>query len=103
MYNIPFSFVLEEEVDEQLFAKAFQCLITRHESLRTIFTEDSDGEPFQVILEPEQSGFTLSCIDLRSSNSAEKEVTELMAQQTAQAFDLTTGPLMRAALVRIEE
>jgi hypothetical protein len=57
VYNIPLSFVLEGELDEQLFHNIFFSLITRHESLRTIFTEDSDGEPRQVILEPEHSGF----------------------------------------------
>ncbi|HEY0066041.1 MAG TPA: amino acid adenylation domain-containing protein, partial [Flavisolibacter sp.] len=103
VYNIPLSFVLEGEVNEQLFSQAFHSLITRHESLRTTFTEDSEGEPRQVILQPEHSGFSLSCIDLRHSSNAEKEVKELMARYNAEAFNLTTGPLMRAALVRVEE
>jgi tyrocidine synthetase-3 len=103
VYNIPISFVLEGVVDEQLFHRSFYLLITRHESLRTIFTKDGKGEPCQVILEPEQAGFTLCCIDLRHSGDAENEVKELMTRYNAQAFDLTTGPLMRVALVRIEE
>ena len=102
-YNIPLSFLLEGEVNEQLFARAFHGLITRHESLRTIFLQDSEGEPRQVILEPERSGFHLFFLDLRHSNDAGMEVKELMARQNAEAFDLRTGPLMRAALVRTGE
>ncbi|HEY0066232.1 MAG TPA: condensation domain-containing protein, partial [Flavisolibacter sp.] len=103
VYNIPLSFVLEGEVNEQLFHKTFHSLITCHESLRTIFTEDSDGEPFQVILEPEYSGFNLSCMDLRRSSDAQQGVKELMTRYNTQVFNPGTGPLMRAALVRVEE
>jgi amino acid adenylation domain-containing protein len=102
-YNIPLSFLLQGEVNEQIFARAFHSLIARHESLRTIFPEDSKGEPGQVILEPERSGFHLSLFDLRESSDADGEVRKLIAQQDAQAFNLRTGPLMRAALVRMEE
>lgn len=102
-YNIPLSFLLEGEVNEQLFARAFHSLITRHESLRTIFTEDSNGEPRQLILEPGRSGFRLSSFDLRHSNNADREAEELIARQNAEAFNLSTGPLMRAALIRIGE
>jgi amino acid adenylation domain-containing protein len=102
VYNIPLSFMLEGEVNEELFSHAFYRLISRHESLRTIFTEDNDGEPYQVILEPEHSGFALSRVDLRNSSNAESELKELIARQNAQPFDLRTGPLMRAVLVRME-
>jgi amino acid adenylation domain-containing protein/non-ribosomal peptide synthase protein (TIGR01720 family) len=103
VYNIPFSFTLEGEVYEEIFRKTFHSLITRHESLRTVFTEDAEGEPRQVILQPEHSGFSLSCVDLRNSSDVEKDVQELIARSNTEAFPLRTGPLMRAVLIRVEE
>ena len=42
-YNIPGTYIFEGRLDTAALALAFEQLIARHESLRTVFTEDEQG------------------------------------------------------------
>ena len=53
---------LTGELDQQALQQSFQTLVTRHESLRTIFRATEDGLPQQIIA-PEVE-FKLTMIDL---------------------------------------
>ncbi|SFF13415.1 HxxPF-repeated domain-containing protein, partial [Chitinophaga sp. CF118] len=92
-YNMPGVFVFEGELDLALLEYAFDELIARHESLRTIFREDEQGEVRQVILDT--VNFNL---DVREQSS---DINNLIHEATAGGFDLSTGPLLRAGLYRI--
>ncbi|HCV39432.1 MAG TPA: non-ribosomal peptide synthetase, partial [Pseudomonas sp.] len=60
-YNIPAGLHLRGELDEAALEAAFQALVARHESLRTVFSE-ADGQALQRVL-PEQP-FTLRRLGL---------------------------------------
>jgi hypothetical protein len=49
-YNIPGVYIFEGELNEDALNKAFEKLIERHESLRTSFRPDENGEIRQFIL-----------------------------------------------------
>ncbi|WP_432125271.1 amino acid adenylation domain-containing protein, partial [Streptomyces sp. C10-9-1] len=59
-YNVPFAVRLRGAVDTRALRAAIDDLITRHEVLRTVYTE-TDGEPRQTVLAPEdtETPFTL--------------------------------------------
>ncbi|MCP5854316.1 condensation domain-containing protein, partial [Klebsiella pneumoniae] len=61
-YNIPAGLHLRGELDEAALDAAFQALVARHESLRTVFSEEH-GQALQRIL-PRQA-FTLRHLDLQ--------------------------------------
>jgi hypothetical protein len=72
----------------------------RHEVLRTYFVE-IQGEAAQAVRAPDQS--MLSIVDLEHLSPTEREtLAPLLAREEAQhAFDLATGPMLRARLVRL--
>src|SRR5262249_12073575 len=74
----------------------------RHEILRTTFTT-IDGQPVQVIA-PE-SHFTLPLSDLGQLPPAERntEAQRLAREEAQLPFDLSTGPLVRARLLRLSK
>ncbi|MDQ0024400.1 amino acid adenylation domain-containing protein [Variovorax paradoxus] len=71
-------------------------LVMRHESLRTVFSATADGHAEQWI-KPSGS-VPLAMIDLRGER--EEQLTEATRRLKAEPFDLTQGPLLRAALIR---
>ncbi|HEX5886576.1 MAG TPA: amino acid adenylation domain-containing protein, partial [Pyrinomonadaceae bacterium] len=102
LYNIHDAWRLEGSLDTTAFARSLDELVTRHESLRTHF-EDNYGEPIQVILPP--SPFPLTVDDLSGVEPAEQQarLNELLESEAEQPFDLTTGPLLRVRVIRLDE
>ncbi|MEC4875789.1 non-ribosomal peptide synthetase [Pseudomonas sp. NC26] len=97
-YNIPAGLHLRGELDPAALDAAFQALVARHESLRTVFSED-DGQALQRILPA--LPFTLHRLDLEGVPA-----TDVAARREAHAqqpFDLTQGPLLRVTLVRLDD
>src|SRR4029077_17676339 len=77
-------------------------IVRRHEILRTTFTVP-DGGPVQVV--SSSSRLTLQLDDLRSLAPDERRsvVLQRAAEEPRRPFDLCRGPLIRGALLRLEE
>jgi non-ribosomal peptide synthetase component F len=82
--------------------QAINQIIRRHEALRTIFP-DVEGWPTQVIL-PEQP-ITLLVTDLSALPKSKAKVAQhrLASAEAERSFDLSTGPLIRAGVRRMNE
>src|SRR6266702_128635 len=78
-------------------------IIRRHEIWRTTF-EAAAGEPIQLV-HPDPRVFPLPTTDLRKLPEAEREAeaVRLATEDAQRPFDLKTGPLMRALLVRMDD
>ncbi len=78
-------------------------IIRRHEIWRTTF-DVFDGQPAQII-HPDEPSFKLTLINLDNLPEAERgyEAARLAREDAVKAFDLKSGPLMRAMLVRLGE
>ncbi|WP_139488459.1 non-ribosomal peptide synthase/polyketide synthase [Brevibacillus dissolubilis] len=102
LYNMPSAIRLQGDLDIQAWEKSLQMLIARHESLRTTFS-DIKGQAVQVI--HSRINWSLTQIDLRDQPAEQQdaEVKCLIAEDAAQPFDLSQGPLMRASLIRLAE
>jgi amino acid adenylation domain-containing protein len=111
-YNIHVALRLGFAVDERLLARCLDDIVTRHESLRTWFAE-VDGEPLQAVLpatDP-RAHVALPLVDVAQISSGpgavgtgrtpEQVVAQLATEQARRPFDLTRGPLLRAALFRL--
>jgi amino acid adenylation domain-containing protein len=99
-YHIPIIVRIEGQLDVEAVRKTLQELVRRHESLRTTFI-NVDGEPRQRIAA--SMNIDLPLVDLSTLSEAERQV-EAVAFSSAQAqqtFDLSSGPLLRAALFRL--
>ncbi len=97
-YNMPFSEKLDDEVDIDQFEKAIFKTVEHYEVLRTQFVTDENGEPRQQILAVEGLKFEV----LRHEKMDKAEMDTLQEKDAETAFDLTQGPLIRAALFNVD-
>ncbi|OLF16234.1 hypothetical protein BU204_17860 [Actinophytocola xanthii] len=81
-------------LDEHALRRALGRLAARHEALRTTF-EVVDGRPHQV-LGPDAE------LRLRVVEAGENDLDAVLGEELARPYDLSTGPLTRALLVRLD-
>ena len=99
-YNIPIAFRLSGRFDIDVFEQTINEIVRRHEVLRTVF-KSVDGKPMQIIL-PEML-VTVACIDLEQFpyEQREQELRTLAQAEGRAPFNLSTGPLFRARVIRV--
>ncbi|SKA47945.1 amino acid adenylation domain-containing protein, partial [Chitinophaga eiseniae] len=95
-YNIPGACTFENAPDIPALEYAFTSMLSRHESLRTVFRDEGSDGIRQFILEAGSIRFRIGNEDFRE----EKDVLQKLTDFSAAPFDLTTGPLLRAGLFR---
>ncbi len=101
-YNIPLTVPLENDVEKESLENIFRQLIKRHESLRTSFLLLNDEIPVQRI--HREFKFNIEYYDLTDSpveNSAAYSPDNDILSDFVHPFDLSCGPLLRAALIRM--
>ncbi|HYR07982.1 MAG TPA: amino acid adenylation domain-containing protein, partial [Longimicrobium sp.] len=98
-YNLPNAVRMRGALDAAALERALGEIVRRHEALRTVFGE-ADGSPVQVIAP--FGGFALPVEDLSGLSEADREaaVGQRAGEEARRAFDLSAGPLFRAALLR---
>jgi amino acid adenylation domain-containing protein len=101
-YNIGTAVRLRGALNVAALRQSLDEVLRRHSSLRTSFRMD-DGQAVQVIAPPRP--LDLRRVDLADLTETEREAESLkIATEEAQLpFDLTSGPLLRATLVRLGE
>ena len=101
-YNIPGAFELSGKADTDKLQEAYRHLIARHESLRTSFFENAEGNLRQRITPSEEVSAEVQVHDLNTSDIRRLEVAELLDHFYHHAFDLSKVPLFRMSLLRLE-
>jgi amino acid adenylation domain-containing protein len=98
-YNMPGVYRFSGKIDVEELEASFIKLISRHEILRTVFKEDAQGQVCQYIQSVAEHGFKLNYVDY-STLSDQAEKVHLYIQDIEKSFDLSQGPLLRAALIQ---
>lgn len=101
-YNVGGMARLRGVLDVVRFEAALQALILRHETLRTTFPS-IDGVARQQV--HTQTGVRMAWKDFTALDAEVREwqVQQLADDEAHQPFDLETGPLLRACLVKTAE
>ena len=101
-YNSVGAIRLTGELDAAACRQALHSLVFRHEALRTRF-EERDGITVQVIGDTAAPDW--SEIDLGAIPAVEREdyLAAHLRAFASQSFDLVSGPLVRAELVRVDD
>ena len=104
-YNIHQVVRLEGNLSEVAFIKAYKNLLTRHEVLRTAFTEDAEGNPRQLLLQITDEKFNIRIEDYIHYSQEEKDskIKNYVSEEISRGFSLEEGPLMRCSLLRETE
>ena len=98
-YNMPGAIRISGGLNVEILEQSFTRIIERHENLRTVF-QTQDGKPVQIIKEPEY--FHIPVTDLGNSEDKESEAREIAIAEANNPFNLSTGPLLRAKLIKLE-
>jgi len=101
-YHIPVIFRIRGRLDVPALERVIDEIVRRHESLRTTFHVVS-GEAVQVISSPRHLPLPLINLSDLPEERREAEAVLLSTEQVQLKFDLTTGPLVRARLLRLSE
>ncbi|WP_276483898.1 non-ribosomal peptide synthetase [Paraflavitalea pollutisoli] len=100
-YHMARAYRLQGMINEQAFEAAFVQLLARHESLRTAFRENEEGEIRQWIQPLSDCGFVFLHRDLSSREDGETVLAAALQQMATLPFDFANGPLIRAGLFRL--
>ncbi|MCA1298760.1 non-ribosomal peptide synthetase/type I polyketide synthase [Stappia indica] len=95
-FNESFSLTLEGPLDEAAFRTALDTVIARHDALHIRFARDGSG--FEFIPD---FALELPLVDLSGKEDPEVARLDLVAREAHIPFDLTHGPLVRGALLRL--
>ena len=97
-YNVALDIRLTGPLDIPALQGSLDELVRRHESLRTVFRLEN-GQPSQVVLPA--TPLLISRSDLRSlaPEARPTERKNIASNEAEQAFQLATGPLLRARLM----
>ncbi|MGB5977613.1 MAG: amino acid adenylation domain-containing protein, partial [Cyclobacteriaceae bacterium] len=101
-FNIPLALNIHGPLDKIAFSRAFDDIVARHESLRTVFIT-REGQTFQQILEATELGFSVGMTDLGPDPDARKKAAAMAEAEVNTPFDLEKGPLVRVKLITIGE
>ncbi|MEM7585919.1 MAG: amino acid adenylation domain-containing protein, partial [Acidobacteriota bacterium] len=101
-YNVPFMVCFVGDLKIAVLEGAFSEIVRRHEVLRTRFPE-SNGQPRQVILEPEP--WRIPRVDLRGLPTPVRNSTarKLAALEAGRVFDLARDALLRTVAFQVED
>jgi amino acid adenylation domain-containing protein len=101
IYNVPQALRVNGELAVEVLEASLREVIRRHEVLRTRFAL-RDGEAEQVIEEQVEFNLVVEDLSELQREAAERAVQELARAEAQQGFDLGTGPMLRAKLLRLD-
>ena len=99
-FNESIALTLTGTLDRQALDRAIERLISRHEGLRTTFSPDGKTLIISAEPRPEKSFHDLSSLPRKEQTL---ELEQLKADAARNPFDLEKGPLIRIALIRLEQ
>jgi surfactin family lipopeptide synthetase A len=96
-YNIPLAVSVHDGLDAAALQSAFDDMIHKHESLRTIFVE-IDGEPFQRIIH--DRNIPIVTRDFSRENDPDAAALNYVVSEAHRIFSLSVYPLLRLYTVK---
>ncbi|WP_271537165.1 amino acid adenylation domain-containing protein [Bradyrhizobium sp. CCBAU 45321] len=98
-YNISATVRVRGQLQPRALQQAFDMLVARHSALRTVFRQEGE-QAEQIVHDPQPA--VLRHVIL-AGDDRERQARSLARQEASLPFDLEAGPLMRAALLTLDE
>ena len=100
LYNIPRTLRLKGALKAEPLERALNEIVRRHESQRTTFAV-KDGHPIQMIASSMTIPLVIEDLTGFPESGREEEARRIAMDEATRPFNLATGPLLRASLVRL--
>jgi amino acid adenylation domain-containing protein len=102
-FNILVKHRMEGNVSYNAIHYSINKIVQRHQSLRTIFRKNKNGEPVQIVLNELDIDLPLDDISMYSESEKKTVCEKIIFDESQFIFDLENGPLIRAKLICINE
>jgi surfactin family lipopeptide synthetase A len=102
LYTVPLVLSVDGPLDVPALAASLQALVQRHPSLRTLLVAGDDG-PRQVIVPDMVVPLEFDDLLQLPAGSRQTEADLRMEHEVRRPFELASGPLIRARLLRLAE
>jgi amino acid adenylation domain-containing protein len=99
-YNVPFFARLTGRLDVAVLERGLRAIVQRHEALRTTFAE-VDGQPVQCIAPEPVLRLWVEDVAGPTDDARQATLAKRAQEEAQRPFDLRTGPLVRAKLLRL--
>ncbi|MEN9867792.1 MAG: hypothetical protein RL748_3382, partial [Pseudomonadota bacterium] len=101
-YNMPDGMLLRGQLQVDSLRKAVAAIVQRHESLRTSFAADEQGQPYQVIASPPEQ-VDVPFVDLSGLPEPERsaQLAALVDEEARRSFDLSCDLMLRTRLLKL--
>ena len=100
-YNLGYGLKIEGPLASGTLQRSVNAIVDRHEVLRTRFVS-IDGSPLQQIDQTAEADWRLINLEALPADEREREAARLIEDETRRPFDLATGPLLRALVLRFD-
>ena len=97
-FNESFSLTLEGALNKDVFRRALDMVVARHDALHIRFSRS--GDRFEMIPD---FRIAVEEVDLRGDPAGQGALDNITAEEASTPFDLVNGPLVRARLVLLAE
>lgn len=98
-----FNVRIKGKIDISAFEQSWQQAVNRHSILRTSFVWEGVKEPVQVVHQKATLPFTFLDWRQGSKFDQEKDLQNYLENERKTGFDLTKAPLMRLALIQLND
>jgi amino acid adenylation domain-containing protein len=108
-YNVPAAIRIKGSFDASSFEKALAHVINRHESLRTLITQDQDGNPIGRLIDTIHNPAKLAVRDIKNLflrlNTEQQEIAikEIIQSEVKKVFKLDEDFPIRSELILLSE
>lgn len=99
-HNMSNTYTIHGDLNIQVFKKALQVIVDRHEALRTSFSINTVGDIIQVIHEGVQIEEVFECF-LEDNNFSQEQLKETLKKFSGFVFNLACAPLFRILLIEL--
>ncbi|MBZ5536433.1 MAG: amino acid adenylation domain-containing protein [Acidobacteriia bacterium] len=100
VFNQSCTLILRGLLRREALDRALEGLISRHEALRSTFSELGDFQQIATELMVELPFYDLSTIE---PSQRDEQVAAMLAGEASKPFDLVHGPVLRARVVKLED
>lgn len=100
VYNIPSAFRITVPISIPALERTLNEIVRRHEALRTTF-DSRGGEVVQLVSPSLTLPLPITDLSHLPFEEREREAQRLTLEEAQRPFDLSTGPLLRASVLRM--